>query len=82
MRWKETMGSSLRSCKVKQAEYKHDETIWSMGCYCAFIFPAAILVGMSVGSLITGNTVIIKPASDTPIISYKIVEIMIKAGVP
>ena len=47
-----------------------------------FNFPAAILVGMSVGSLITGNTVIIKPASDTPIIGYKIVEIMIEAGVP
>ena len=47
-----------------------------------FNFPAAILVGMSVGALIAGNTVIIKPASDTPIIGYKIVETMIESGIP
>jgi 1-pyrroline-5-carboxylate dehydrogenase len=34
------------------------------------------------GALITGNTVIIKPASDTPIIGYKITEIMVEAGIP
>jgi 1-pyrroline-5-carboxylate dehydrogenase len=54
--------------------------VWAI--IAPFNFPAAILVGMSVGALITGNTVIIKPASDTPIIGYKIVEIMIEAGVP
>ncbi|HEY9398682.1 MAG TPA: aldehyde dehydrogenase family protein [Nitrososphaeraceae archaeon] len=54
--------------------------VWAV--IAPFNFPAAILVGMSVGALITGNTVIIKPASDTPIIGYKIVEIMIEAGIP
>ncbi len=54
--------------------------VWAI--IAPFNFPAAILVGMSVGALITGNTVIIKPASDTPIIGYKIVKIMIEAGVP
>lgn len=54
--------------------------VWAV--IAPFNFPAAILVGMCVGALITGNTVVIKPASDTPIIGYKIVEIMIEAGIP
>src|ERR1051325_224960 len=54
--------------------------VWAV--IAPFNFPAAILVGMSVGALITGNTVIIKPASDTPIIGYKIVEIMMASGIP
>jgi 1-pyrroline-5-carboxylate dehydrogenase len=54
--------------------------VWAV--IAPFNFPAAILVGMCVGALITGNTVVIKPASDTPIIGYKIVEIMLEAGIP
>jgi 1-pyrroline-5-carboxylate dehydrogenase len=54
--------------------------VWAV--IAPFNFPAAILVGMSVGALITGNTVVIKPASDTPIMGYKIVQIMIEAGIP
>jgi 1-pyrroline-5-carboxylate dehydrogenase len=54
--------------------------VWAI--VAPFNFPAAILVGMATGALITGNTVIIKPASDTPIIGYKITEIMVKAGLP
>ena len=54
--------------------------VWAV--IAPFNFPAAILVGMASGALITGNTVIIKPASDTPIIGYKFVEIMGEAGIP
>ena len=37
---------------------------------------------MSIGALITGNTIVLKPASDTPIIGYKFAEIMKEAGLP
>ena len=47
-----------------------------------FNFPVAILVGMSVGALLTGNTVLVKPSSLTPIVAYKIIEIMIENGLP
>jgi len=47
-----------------------------------FNFPAAIFVGMNIGVIITGNTAIAKPASNTPLIGYKIVEIMIESGLP
>jgi 1-pyrroline-5-carboxylate dehydrogenase len=47
-----------------------------------FNFPCAILVGMSMGALLTGNTVVLKPASDTPITGYLFAEIMKEAGLP
>ena len=43
-------------------------------------FPLAILVGMTVAALVTGNTVIIKPSSDTPTIAAKFAEVLLEAG--
>lgn len=54
--------------------------VW--GIISPFNFPAAIFLGMSIGSIITGNTAVVKPASNTPIIGYKILEIMIDSGIP
>ncbi len=45
-------------------------------------FPLAILVGMATAALVTGNTVVIKPSSDTPTIAAKFAEVMLEAGVP
>jgi 1-pyrroline-5-carboxylate dehydrogenase len=45
-------------------------------------FPCAILVGMTVASLVTGNAVVLKPASDTPTVAAKFVEILYQAGIP
>jgi 1-pyrroline-5-carboxylate dehydrogenase len=45
-------------------------------------FPLAILLGMTVAALVTGNTVVIKPSSDTPTIAAKFAEALLEAGVP
>jgi len=45
-------------------------------------FPLAILCGMTVAALVTGNTVIIKPSSDTPTIAAKFCEVLLAAGFP
>jgi 1-pyrroline-5-carboxylate dehydrogenase len=45
-------------------------------------FPLAILLGMTTAALVTGNTVIIKPSSDTPTIAAKFAEALIEAGFP
>lgn len=45
-------------------------------------FPLAILVGMTTAALVTGNTVIIKPSSDTPTIGVKFAEALLEAGFP
>ncbi|PWT88084.1 MAG: 1-pyrroline-5-carboxylate dehydrogenase, partial [Blastocatellia bacterium] len=45
-------------------------------------FPLAILAGMTVASVVTGNTVVLKPSSDSPTISFKFFEILEEAGLP
>ena len=45
-------------------------------------FPLAILVGMTVAALVTGNTVVIKPSSETPTIAAKFAEVLLEAGFP
>src|SRR5437868_857367 len=45
-------------------------------------FPAAIMAGMTLASIVCGNTVILKPSSDSPTIAAKFVEILEAAGMP
>jgi 1-pyrroline-5-carboxylate dehydrogenase len=45
-------------------------------------FPAAIAAGMTAASLVTGNTVVLKPSEEAPAIAAKVVEIFYEAGVP
>jgi 1-pyrroline-5-carboxylate dehydrogenase len=45
-----------------------------------FLF--AIMAGTTVASMVTGNTVLLKPASATPIIAYKLMEVLEEAGMP
>jgi 1-pyrroline-5-carboxylate dehydrogenase len=45
-------------------------------------FPLAILVGMTTAALVTGNTVVMKPSSDTPTIAAKFAEVLLEAGFP
>nr|WP_240907097.1 L-glutamate gamma-semialdehyde dehydrogenase [Paludisphaera rhizosphaerae] len=45
-------------------------------------FPLAIPCGMTVGPLVAGCPVILKPAEQSPIIASKLVEILLEAGVP
>ena len=45
-------------------------------------FPLAILAGMTMAALVTGNTVVIKPSSDTPTIAAKFAEVLLEAGFP
>ncbi|MEA2523168.1 MAG: 1-pyrroline-5-carboxylate dehydrogenase [Thermomicrobiales bacterium] len=45
-------------------------------------FPCAILTGMTMAPVSVGNAVVLKPASNTPVIGAKMVEIMDEAGVP
>lgn len=45
-------------------------------------FPLAILAGMTAAALVTGNTVVIKPSSETPTIAAKFTEVLLEAGFP
>jgi 1-pyrroline-5-carboxylate dehydrogenase len=51
-------------------------------CIAPFNFPLALSCGMSSAALVAGNTVIYKPAKDTPWIGLKLYEVYRDAGVP
>ncbi len=45
-------------------------------------FPSAIMAGMTGAAVVTGNTVVLKPSSDTPTVAYKFIELLTQAGLP
>jgi RHH-type proline utilization regulon transcriptional repressor/proline dehydrogenase/delta 1-pyrroline-5-carboxylate dehydrogenase len=51
-------------------------------CISPWNFPLAIFIGQITAALVTGNTVIAKPAETTSLIAYRAVEILHQAGIP
>ncbi|WP_019392233.1 L-glutamate gamma-semialdehyde dehydrogenase [Priestia filamentosa] len=45
-------------------------------------FAFAIMVGTTVAPIVTGNTVVLKPASNTPVIARAFIDILQEAGIP
>ena len=45
-------------------------------------FPCAIMAGMTMASIVCGNTVVMKPSHDSPAIAFKFFEALREAGMP
>jgi len=45
-------------------------------------FPGAIMAGMTAASIVCGNTVVLKPSTDSPAIAAKFFEVLEEAGLP
>lgn len=45
-------------------------------------FPLAIMAGMTTAAIVAGNTVVLKPSSDSPTIAAKFVELLQEVGLP
>jgi 1-pyrroline-5-carboxylate dehydrogenase len=45
-------------------------------------FPCAIMAGMTTAALVTGNTVVLKPSSDAPLLAAMFMDVLEKAGLP
>jgi len=45
-------------------------------------FPCEIMAGMTLASIVSGNTVVLKPSSDSPTIAAKFVELLEECGMP
>lgn len=58
------------------------EPLGVVACINPWNFPSAIPLGMALGAIAAGNTVIWKPASDTPLSSFLMVELLYEAGLP
>ncbi len=53
-----------------------------VACITPWNFPMAIPTWKMFPALVAGNTVVLKPASDTPLSAYRLVEILYEAGIP
>lgn len=51
-------------------------------CVPPWNFALAILAGMTTAAVVAGNTVVLKPSSDSPAIGYKFFELMNEVGLP
>lgn len=51
-------------------------------CISPWNFPLAIFLGQIAAALVTGNTVVAKPAEQTGIIAYRTVQLALQAGIP
>lgn len=47
-----------------------------------FNFPLAIMAGTASAAMVAGNTILLKPSNNTPVIAAKFVEVMKEAGLP
>ncbi len=52
--------------------------VWAV--VAPFNFPLALATGMAAGALVAGNTVVFKPASDTPFSGFCLYEVLHEAG--
>jgi 1-pyrroline-5-carboxylate dehydrogenase len=71
---------------VVQMPGEHDEMVYiplGVGIVIPpWNFPLAILAGMTIATLVTGNTAIVKPSSETPTVAVKFAETLLEAGFP
>jgi RHH-type proline utilization regulon transcriptional repressor/proline dehydrogenase/delta 1-pyrroline-5-carboxylate dehydrogenase len=68
--------------QIKIIKCGHYRARGVVGVIAPWNFPLAIPCGMTVASLVAGNSVILKPAEQTPLIGLKFVELCHQAGVP
>jgi acyl-CoA reductase-like NAD-dependent aldehyde dehydrogenase len=75
-------GETLQSEQPKTVAYTIKQPLGVVGAITPWNFPVAIPVWKAAPALITGNTVVLKPAEITPLTAMKIVEIFAQAGLP
>ena len=51
-------------------------------CISPWNFPLAIFTGQVAAALAAGNAVLAKPAEQTPLVAFRVVELLLEAGVP
>ncbi|MFP3381128.1 aldehyde dehydrogenase family protein, partial [Bacillus sp. SIMBA_069] len=75
-------GQTVPSFDERVIGYTVREPIGVFAIIAPWNFPLGIGLWKIVPAIIAGNTVVFKPASNTSLISVKLVELLIEAGVP
>lgn len=60
----------------------HTQALGAVVCIAPWNFPLAIFIGEIAASLAAGNSVLAKPAEQTPLIAHRAVQLLHEAGVP
>jgi RHH-type proline utilization regulon transcriptional repressor/proline dehydrogenase/delta 1-pyrroline-5-carboxylate dehydrogenase len=60
--------------------YPRGRGVWV--CISPWNFPLAIFMGQVAAALVTGNTVVAKPAEQTPVVALEAIELLHAAGIP
>jgi aldehyde dehydrogenase (NAD+) len=75
-------GAIVPSELPNKAAYGVREPLGVVACITPWNFPVAIPSWKTMAALIAGNTVVLKPATDTPLSALKLVEVFHNAGLP
>jgi acyl-CoA reductase-like NAD-dependent aldehyde dehydrogenase len=75
-------GQTVPSELVNKFAMSVREPLGVVGMITPWNFPMAIPSWKMMPALVCGNTVVIKPAEDTPLSTYNLVQILIEAGLP
>ena len=81
----EANGGFVRTMLPESSKHHNTSILKPYGVWVVispFNFPFALAGGPSGGALVAGNTVVFKPASDTPLSGWLLTECMRDAGVP
>jgi len=74
---------SIKLVKIKGEDNKQRYIPLGVGVVIPpWNFPLAILVGMTTAAFVTGNTVVLKPSSDSPVIAWKFMELLEEIKLP
>ena len=68
--------------QAEALDHKNRAPLGTVACISPWNFPLAIFIGQIVAALAAGNTVIAKPAEQTPLIAHRAVKLLHEAGIP
>ncbi len=72
----------LNQLSKKEVNYSILRPYGVWGVIAPFNFPVALTTGMVAGALVAGNTVVLKPATDTPLTGWYVFQMFAQAGLP
>jgi acyl-CoA reductase-like NAD-dependent aldehyde dehydrogenase len=75
-------GETIPSQQSGVFAYTIKEPLGVVGIIAPWNFPLAIAAWKVIPALVAGNTIVFKPASNSPLISAMLVELLIEAGTP
>jgi len=70
------------AAQILKPDYASRRSLGTVACISPWNFPLAIFMGQVVAALAAGNSVICKPAEQTPLIAYKAVKLLLDCGIP